>query len=199
MLAFVVIVSWEGLGSARTTTYREADQLANVYWVSRNFPSPQGPAIASLSVAYADTVVGTEWPLMSQGESSPKAQALLNQIRGHVFVFQPRTGQQQALYQQALGNVNDLSAARRDRLASMNDIIPEPLWVALIVGGVITVAFCLLFGLENQAVHITMVVGIAALITISLLLIREMQYPFAGDPHIGPEAFKIFLENVQPH
>lgn len=198
MLAFVVIVSWEGLGSARATTYSEADQLANVYWISRNLPPPQGPAVASLTVAYADTVVDIEWPLMNQGETSPQAQALLNQIRDRVFAFQPRTGQQQALYEQALGNVNDLSAARRDRLASMNDVVPEPLWVALIAGGVITVAFCLLFGLENQAVYIAMVVGIAALITISLLLVKEMQYPFAGDPRIGPEAFKIFLDNVQP-
>jgi hypothetical protein len=135
---------------------------------------------------------------MNQGESSPKAQAILNQIRDRVFAFQPRTGQQQALYEQALANVNDLSAARRDRLVSMNDTVPEPLWVALIVGGVITVDFCLLFGLQNQAVHIAMVAGVAALITISLLLIKDMQYPYAGDPHIGPEAFKIFLGNVQP-
>ena len=198
MLAFVVIVGWEGLGSARATTYREADQLANVYWTSRHLPPPQGPATASLAVAYAHTVIGTEWPLMNQGESSPKAQAILNQTRDRVFVYQPRTGQQQALYGQALGNVNDLSAARRDRLASMNETVPEPLWVALIVGGLITVAFCLLFGLENQAVHIAMVVGIAALITISLLLVKDMQHPYAGDPHISPESFKIFLENVQP-
>ena len=198
MLAFVVIVGWEDLGSARATTYSEANQLANVYWISRNLPPPQGPAIASLAVAYADTVIGTEWPLMNQGETSPKAQAILNQIRDRVFAFQPRTGQQQALYEQDLANVNDLSAARRDRLASMNDAVAEPLWVALIAGGVITVSFCLLFGLENQAVHIAMVAGIAALITISLLLVKDMQHPFAGDPHIGPEAFNIFLSNVQP-
>jgi uncharacterized membrane-anchored protein len=198
MLAFVVIVGWEDLSSARATTYSEADQLANVYWVSRNLPPPQGPAIAGLTVAYAHTVIDIEWPLMNQGESSPKAQAILNQIRDRVFAFQPRTGQQQALYEQALTNVNELSAARRDRLASMSETVPEPLWVALIVGGVITVGFCLLFGLENQAVHIAMVVGIAALITISLLLVKDMQYPYAGDPHIGPESFKIFLEIVQP-
>jgi uncharacterized membrane-anchored protein len=198
MVGFVVLVGWEGLNSARATTYREADQLANVYWASRNLPPPQGPAIAGLTVAYAHIVVGTEWPLMDQGENSPKAQAILNEIRDHVFAFQPRTGQQQGLYDQALANVNDLSAARRDRLASMSDTVPEPLWVALIFGGVITVAFCLLFGLENQAVHIAMVAGVAALITISLLLVKDMQYPFAGDPHIGPEAFKIFLGNVEP-
>jgi len=198
MLAFVVIVGWENLGSARATTYSEADQLANVYWLSRHLPPPQGPAIAGLTVAYAHTVVGTEWPLMNQGETSPRAQALLNQIRVRVFAFKPRAGQQQALYEQALASVNDLSAARRDRLASMLDTVPEPLWVALIAGGVITVGFCLLFGVENQAVHIGMVAGIAALITISLLLVKNMQYPFAGDPHIGPGAFEIFLGNVSP-
>jgi tartrate dehydratase beta subunit/fumarate hydratase class I family protein len=197
MLAFVVIVSWEDLGSARTTTYSEADQLANVYWISRDLPPPQGPAIAGLTVAYAHTVIGTEWPLMNQGETSLRAQVILNQIRDRVFAFQPRTGQQQGLYEQALADVNGLSAARRDRLASMNDTVPEPLWVALIAGGVITVAFCLLFGVENQAVYIAMVAGIAALITISLLLVKDMQYPFAGDPHIGPEAFKVFLDDVQ--
>ncbi|HLH82380.1 MAG TPA: DUF4239 domain-containing protein [Trebonia sp.] len=199
MLAFVVIVGWEDLGSARATTYSEADQLANVYWISRNLPPPQGPAVASLTVAYANTVIGTEWPLMDQGKTSPEAQAVLNQIRDRMFAFQPRTGQQQALYEQALVSVNELSAARRDRLVSMNDTVPEPLWVALIVGAVVTVAFCLLFGLENQTVHIAMVVGITALVTISLLLIKDMQYPFAGNPHIGPEAFEVFLGNVRPH
>ena len=193
---YAVMLGWENLGSARATTYSEADQLDNVYWLSRHLPPPQGPAIAGLTVAYAHTVIGTEWPLMNQGETSPRAQALLNQIRVRVFAFKPRAGQQQALYEQALASVNDLSAARRDRLASMLDTVPEPLWVALIAGGVITVGFCLLFGVENQAVHIGMVAGIAALITISLLLVKNMQYPFAGDPHIGPGAFEIFLGNV---
>jgi uncharacterized membrane-anchored protein len=199
MLAFVVIVSWEELGTARANTYDEADQLANVYWESRYLPPPEGPAIANLTRAYAHTVIDTEWPLMNQGESSQKAQDILNQIRDHVFAFQPQTNQQQALFGEAVGNVNQLSAARRHRLTSMDDELPEPLWVALIVGGLITVSFCLLFGLENQAVHIAMVVGIAALVTISLLLIKDMQHPFAGDPHIGPEAFMTFLNNIEAH
>ncbi|MGP8001706.1 MAG: hypothetical protein ACLPKI_30930 [Streptosporangiaceae bacterium] len=198
MLGFVVIVGWEDLGSARANTYSEADQLSNIYWISRSLPPPQGPAITSLTLKYAHTVIDREWPLMNKGESSPQAQAVLNQIRSHVFAFQPRSGQQQALYEQALTSVNDLSAARRDRLDAMNDTVPEPLWVALIVGAVITVGFCLLFGVQDQAVHIGMVTGIAALITISLLLIKSMQYPFAGNPHIGPGAFEVFLRGLPP-
>jgi uncharacterized integral membrane protein len=198
MLAFTVIVGWEDLGSARATTYSEADQLSNVYWISRSLPSPQGAAIAGLTVEYAHTVIGREWPLMNKGQSSPAAQAVLNHIRGRVFAFTPRSGQQQALYEQAVASVNALSAARKDRLDAMNDTVPEPLWVALIVGAVITVGFCLLFAVQNQAVHIGMVAGITALITISLLLIKSMQYPFAGDPHIGPGAFEVFLRSLPP-
>jgi len=34
------------------------------------------------------------------------------------------------------------------------------------------------------------------LITISLILIKDMQYPFAGNPHVGPEAFEVFLRSI---
>jgi hypothetical protein len=196
LLAFVVVVGWENLDSAREATYTEADQLANIYWISRHLPSPQGAAIEGLSLKYAHTVIDIEWPLMEKGESSQQAQLLLDQIRDDVFDFTPRSVRQQALYEQALVSVDGLSAARRDRLVDMDESIQEPLWVVLITGGVITVSFCLLFGLESKTAHIGMVAGLAVLITISLLLVEDIQYPFAGSPHIGPTALEVFLSQT---
>jgi hypothetical protein len=197
LLAFVVIVASDGLDSARAITYDEANQLANVYWMSRGLPQAQGAAIQGLALNYARTVVGTEWPLMEKGEGSGQAQLLLDQMREDVLAFTPRTDQQEFVYEQELTSVNALSAARRNRLAAMNETIPEPMWVVLIIGGLITVGFCLLFGLQNKVVHAGMVASLAVLITISLLLVKNMQYPFAGDPHVGPEAFEIFLSQVR--
>jgi Ni/Fe-hydrogenase subunit HybB-like protein len=196
LLAFVVIVGWETLSSAHATTYTEADQLSNVYWIARSLPAPQGPAIEDLTLKYAHTVVNREWPLMNEGKSSPEAQNLLTQIRAEVFRFSPRTGQQQVLYEQAVVSVNGLTAARRDRLDAMTEEVPEPIWVALIFGAVIVIGFCLLFGVKSRTVHIGMVLAIAALITICLILIKDMQYPFAGNPHVGPEAFEVFLRAI---
>jgi hypothetical protein len=196
LLAFVVVVGWENLNTAREATYAEADQLANVYWISRSLPSPQGAVIGGLSLKYAHTVIDIEWPLMDKGKSSRQAQLLLDQIRDDVFGFTPRSGRQQALYEQALTSVNGLSAARRDRLVDMDEAIQEPLWVVLIVGGVITVGYCLLFGLESKTAQIGMVAGLAVLITISLLLVQDIQYPFSGNPHIGPAAFEVFLSQT---
>ena len=196
LLAFVVIMGWETLSSAHATTYTEADQLSNVYWIARSLPAPQGPAVEDLALKYAHTVVNKEWPLMNEGKSSPEAQNLLTQIRAKVFRFSPRTDQQQVLYEQAVVSVNGLTAARRDRLDAMTEEVPEPIWVALIFGAVIVIAFCLLFGVKSRAVHIGMVLAIAALITICLILIKDMQYPFAGNPHVGPEAFEVFLRAI---
>jgi Ni/Fe-hydrogenase subunit HybB-like protein len=200
LLAFVVIMGWETLSSAHATTYTEADQLSNVYWIARSLPAPQGRVIEDLTLKYAHTVIDREWPLMNEEKSSPVAQDLLTQIRADVFRFSPRTSQQQVLYEQAVVSVNSLTAARRDRLDAMTEEVPEPIWVALIVGAVIVIAFCLLFGLKSRAVHIGMVMAIAALITINLILIKDMQYPFAGNPHVGPEAFEVFLSAIpSPH
>jgi Ni/Fe-hydrogenase subunit HybB-like protein len=196
LLAFVVIVGWETLSSAHATTYTEADQLSNVYWIARSLPAPEGPAIEDLTLKYAHTVIDREWPLMNEGKSSPLAQDLLTQIRADVFRFSPRTSQQQVLYEQAVVSVNSLTAARRDRLDAMTEEVPEPIWVALIFGAIIVIAFCLLFGLKSRAVHIGMVMAIAALITINLILIKDLQYPFAGNPHVGPEAFEVFLSAI---
>jgi Ni/Fe-hydrogenase subunit HybB-like protein len=196
LLAFVVILGWETLNSAHATTYTEADQLSNIYWIARSLPAPQGPAIEDLTLKYAHTVIDREWPLMNEGKTSPEAQRLLTQIRADVFRFSPRTRQQQVLYEQAVVSVNGLTAARRDRVDAMTEEVPEPIWVALIAGAVITIGFCLLFGLKNLTVHIGMVMAIAALITISLILIKDMQYPFAGNPRVGPEAFEVFLRSI---
>jgi hypothetical protein len=197
LLAFTVIVGWESLSSARAITYTEADQLGNIYYLSRFWPSPQGPEIDRLTLEYAHTVRDEEWPLMDKGETSPQAQALVYQIRDDVFGFAPQTGQQQALYDQALASVNAFSAARRDRLVSMNEEIPQSLWAVLIAGAVITVGFCLLFGLESKTAYTTMVAALAVLIVISLLLVKHLEHPYAGTIRIGPEAFEVFLAHHQ--
>ncbi len=196
LLAFVVIVVWENLNTARDTTYSEANQLANIYWISRSLPLPAGAAIENLALRYAHTVVDREWPLMAKRESSPEATRLVYGIRDDVFGFRPRSAQQQALYAEALTSVNDFSTARRDRLDAIGEVIPPLLWAALIIGAVMTVGFCLFFGLQNKTAHIGMVAMLAALITISLLLIRDMEYPFAGSVRIGPEAFEVFLTRL---
>ncbi|WP_243639613.1 DUF4239 domain-containing protein [Streptacidiphilus pinicola] len=198
LLAFVVVAVWQNLDSARQTTFKEADAVAGVYWISRELPLPVGSQLEHDALAYARTVESSEWPLMAKHESSPQATQLVYAMRSDVFGFSPTDPRQQVLYEHAVTHVEDLATERRARLTEIDDSVPTIMWVALITGGLLTVAFTYLFGLSNTLAHGLMVLTLTALVVVSLLLIKEMDFPFTGVTRVEPTAFEVFLSRLPP-
>ncbi|MFC5908902.1 DUF4239 domain-containing protein [Streptacidiphilus monticola] len=198
LLAFVVIAVWENLDSARQTTFKEANALAGVYWISRDLPIEVGGPLERQTLEYAQTVETKEWPLMSSHRSSPAATQLVYAMRSTVFGFHPENEQQNVLYEHAVSHVEELASERRERLNQIDDQVPTILWIALLAGGLLTVGFTYLFGLSNTLVHGLMVLTLTALVAVSLILIKEMDYPFSGVTAIKPTAFEVFLSRLPP-
>jgi len=198
LLGFVVVSVWGGVGAAQQTTFNEADSLAGVYWISRSLPLPLGAQIEHETLDYATTVENSEWALMAKHRSSPQATDLVYAIRASVLSFQPATLQQQVLYDHAVTDVENLASARRERLNEVQDSVPTILWVALITGAVLTIGFTFLFGMSNSVAHGLMVLCLGALVVASLILIKEMDYPFAGVTKVEPTAFQVFLSRLPP-
>jgi hypothetical protein len=197
LLGLVVVAVWGDYEATRDTTYREADELAEIFWLVHRFPEPQQHHIQELARSYARVVVQEEWALMAHGRSSPRAWALLDELRGALEGFEPHTEAEQALYQEGLQQIHDLADARRMRLVEANEGIPALLWVVLGVGGMIAVGFTYLFGLESTWAHRLMVAALAGLIALVLFAIGELDYPFSGGAHIGTGAFKLILERME--
>ena len=197
MLALVVVAVWEDYEAARDTTDREANELAEIFWLAHQFPEPRQRQIQELTRSYARVVVEEEWPLMAEGRSSPRAWALLDEMRAVIEGFEPRTKAGQVLYQEGLTQIHDLANARRMRLVEANEGIPAILWVVLGIGGIVTVGFTYLFGLENTQVHRLMVAALAGLITLVLLTIGALDYPFSGGARIGTGAFELVLNRFE--
>jgi len=198
LLGFVVVSVWGNVGAAQQTTFNEANSLAGVYWISRSLPLPLGATIEHQTLDYANTVESTEWPLMAKHQSSPAATQLVYDIRASVLSYQPATLQQQVLYDHAVTDVENLASARRERLNQVQDSVPPILWAALIAGAVVTVGFTFLFGMSSSVAHGLMVLALGAMVVASLILIKEMDYPFAGVTKVDPTAFQVFLSRLPP-
>jgi Protein of unknown function (DUF4239) len=198
LLGFVVVSVWGNVGAAQQTTFNEADSLAGVYWISRSLPLPLGAQIEHETLDYATTVESSEWPLMARHQSSPAATQLVYEIRASVLSYQPATLQQQVLYDHAVTDVENLASARRQRLDQVQDSVPPILWAALIAGAVVTVGFTFLFGMSSSLAHGLMVLALGAMVVASLILIKEMDYPFAGVTRVDPTAFQVFLSRLPP-
>jgi Protein of unknown function (DUF4239) len=195
LLAFVVVAVWQDYEAAQTNVESEAHELAGVYFLASRMPEPERTKVQELVRTYVRVVVEEEWPLMEQGQTSPRANALVRQLRSEFLEFDPHTKGEQVLYESGLTQSHDADDARRSRLLEAREGIPHLLWVVLVLGGVITVTFTYLFGLRSNLAHALMVAALTLLICGILFTIGEFNNPFSGLVEIQPEAFKEVLHS----
>ena len=194
LMGLVVVAAWEQFQTARNTADREANEVAELFWLGHRLPQTEGHRLQELARSYARVVVDEEWPLLARGESSPRAWALIDEIRLTVQNINPDTQAEVVLYEQGLERVHDLANARRDRLVEAREGIPTILWVVLVVGAIVTVGFTYLFGMDSTTTHTLMVAALALVIGLVLFTIGSLEYPFSGDVRLGPEAFELVLK-----
>jgi hypothetical protein len=198
LLALVVVAVWEEHEAAGVTAREEANELADVFWLAHRFPEPEGPRIQGLARSYTTVVAEEEWPLMARGGgSSPEAWALMDEMRLGVQGLEVRTRADGVLFEQGLERVDELADARRARMVEAEEGVPVVLWAVLVFGGIVTVGFTYLFGLENTWSHRLMVAAVAGLIALVLFTIGSLEYPFSGGTRIGPEAFELVLKRFE--
>jgi hypothetical protein len=197
LLGLMLIAVWEQWNAAQDVASDEANELAGIFYFAHALPQPEGRHIQELVRSYTQVVVEEEWPLLEQGKSSPEAWATLDELRGAILGFDPSTGAQQVRYNQVLEQLHGVGDARRERLLAASEGLAPILWVVLIGGGVITIAFTYLFGLQNTVVHTLMVAALAMILSSSLFTVAALDYPFKGDVRIHPAAFEQVLERFQ--
>jgi hypothetical protein len=197
LLGLMVVAVWEEWNMAAVTADREANSLAEIFWIADRMPESEGRHIQELARSYARVVVNEEWPLMEQEKSSPKAWDLLDEIRVGLQSFEPASPAHQVLYEQGFERMRDLGDARRDRLLEAEQGLPAILWVVLIVGGIIVVGFTYLFGLDSTLIHLLMVAALALIIALVLFTVATLDFPFKGDITIGPEAMEQVLRRFE--
>jgi len=205
LLALVVIAAWESYERARVTVEEEANALAEIFWLAHWMPQPEGRELQEAARSYAREVVEEEWPLMEQGrtplmedtQETPTGWVLIDDIRVRLHEFEPHTEAEQDLYAEGLDQIQRLADARRMRLVAASESMPAVLWVVLIFGGVVTVGFTYLFGLQSTWAHRLMVGSLASVIALVLFTIGALEYPFSGGAHVSPGAFELILDRFE--
>lgn len=196
-LAFIVIVTWEQFGAARDTVNAEAAALRGVYRDTQVLPEPAASQAGQLVVRYADEVSVGEWAAMDRGESSPTAFGLLGDMFTTVGSVKDLTATQETFLADALDRLNDVTARRSNRISAAAESTPGVLWAAIILGGVVTMGFALLFGVSNERLHYLMVGGFAAVLAIQVFVILVLGHPFAGSVRVSPEPFARIVQDFR--
>ena len=195
-VGFSLFLTWQQYYTARQVAKNEAVAVEQVYRLADRLPEPNRSRVQDQAISYTRSVVEEEWPSMRQGEESPRAKARLGELRRSVQDFQPQTDAQSDLYSESLAELDEVEANRELRLLAVNEGIPYMVWIVLVIGGVLTVAFTYLFGIEPAWLHAVAVAGLALMVSLVLHVIGVLDYPFNSGVQVQPEAFEEVLSEI---
>ncbi|WP_428484924.1 hypothetical protein [Rhodopila sp.] len=198
LLAFVAMLAWDGFNKAQSVTDTEASLVQNVYQLVDGLTGPDMVTMRSDIIAYAATVVETEWPAQAKGIVPRADDPTLIRLTRTALHLRPGNIADGDLHTLLLDDLTKLSSVRRERLLVQRNPIPLIVWLVLLAGGSISVAFASFLGARSLRMHLVM----SFLLTLSgalvLLLIVALSNPFRGDFRISPEPFERVLAQMTP-
>jgi hypothetical protein len=193
VLAFVFIVVWEHFSDTEEVVENEASALASIYReVQVVFPDAQALPVRSHIYIYAKLVADDEWKEMEAGNAngSDKARAEYNAIWDAIRVLNPDTQARANWHTSLLEQLDHVAHNRRVRLTRADPENASPLWLLLLLGGVLTIGYTYLFGVRHVSAQMIMLGILTALISLILFSIFAMERPFRGVFRIPPTSFE---------
>lgn len=199
-LAFSLFIVWSGFREAQRATDNEADAVGDLYQLAEEFPEPEHHRIQELCRSYARVVAEEEWPLLGgdrAGRGSPRAQAVADELVETVEHFKPNNSRQLTLYGQGITQVQILDDNRELRLLESHQGVPFILWVILVGGGALTIAFGFLVGMKAPWLHRLSITSLTVLIVLILYTIHLIEYPFTSDVQVTPAPFESVSDRME--
>jgi hypothetical protein len=151
--------------------------------------------IATRVLDYERAVVRA-WP---PGKGSNKAaEQAMDLLIAEISVLRPTSAAQQAFVWEAVSSLAEVSVAYQElEMEGREGYIGPALWSVMLISSTATLAFCLIFGLENARLHYLMVAGAAVVVSVDLFLMVQLDYPFKGDLSVRPDTHRYVIQRLE--
>jgi hypothetical protein len=196
VLGLALVAVWDTHSNAEANVQTEASALHQVYLLSDALPPDAERQVRDTATAYAHHVTTVEWSAMAHRKPLGTAGwTMLNQIRDTYEKSASATPAAQNADQEAMSQMSSLDDARRGRETDAQDSLSGELWAGLFVGGLMTVVFMFIFGVQRRASHLVMVMGLTGFIVFLVLLIHQLDMPFGGTLSVDSDAFTRYFSS----
>ena len=189
VLAFIIVSLYDDFRKTKGDIRTEASAVAMVYHDTRGLDAPVADSIKEHIATYIATVKSEEWAALAHGQESEKAWEEIDALYADLQGYTPKTVPQRVFYGEAVNRVNNLMAARRERLNDAEEGIPPTFSVLLVGGAILLLLFPPLFVVRNFRLHVAMSVSVAALVGFNLLLALVLDLPYSGQVAVSNAPF----------
>lgn len=192
--ALSLVGAWDIYQTSRDHLQRETGGL---YLLALSVPSYGDPAQAAQRAemyaairGYAAAVAVQDWPHMLAANNRSGSDIEFQRLVRAFLDVEPVNGAQQALSQNMVGWVAQVSEARIARLSQHSRTFATLIWILVLLVSVAVLAFQWFVGSATNAVNYTMGGVIALIVGVVLMVSGKLAFPFNGDPpFLSPAPF----------
>ena len=178
VLGFLTLVAWQHYSDARQFVATESAAATDAWHVAIGLPPARRSRVRNDVLQYSNLMVSREWPAMNRGDEDKQSSIIIMDAIDAGENFTPsnlgESNAQTATIMQ-LGVMHD---ERQKRLADNRSGVTGFEWLVLMIGAACVVGFCWLFGMPNARVHLIMTGAVTVIISTTLVLLFELEYPF---------------------
>ncbi|HEX4259767.1 MAG TPA: hypothetical protein VHY76_01580 [Acetobacteraceae bacterium] len=193
LLAFVAMLAWETFNQAKAASWEEAGAIRILAAATMELPGAAAAGAHAATAAYARMVVNTEWPAQAAGRAAGGAGRLLDRVARIAAGVPDGAGKSRML-----SALDGLWRARQLRLLAAQSEVPGIVWLVLLLGGGLTIAFGSFLGSPSLAMHLAMSSALAVSGALVLLLVLALGHPFRGDFRVSTAPYVAVLRTITP-
>jgi hypothetical protein len=197
LLGFAVLQVWEQWSAADDRAAIEEGLAESIHRHIRNYPNAEAarPLLAQYE-RYVRSVIEAEYPAMAKHRMDEINDDEFQAVWAAAGQLKPATVPEEGCFANIFTLLGDLSMQRELRLQSARGEVPTPLWYALLIGGVGTIAFSWLFTADKFSMQAVMVSALAIALILPLYVIVLLNHPFSGSVRIEPDGYRELLTNI---
>jgi hypothetical protein len=196
-VALVAVGSWQRHSDLDDQISTEAATISTLYREAGLYPEPVRSDVRQQLMLYTQHIIDEAFPAQRRGEVPTGGSDRIAAIQASLGAFEPTTGGQQALHEQALDTFDRMITLRRLRLDAVNGHLSIAMWMFVLAGGGLAVAACYFFRVGDWRLQAVMVGLLATFMAMVVVLIVAFDQPFVGDLRVGPDSFKLVLEAMR--
>lgn len=199
IIASVLVISINRFDHAQQVVENEANLIGDVVRNARVIsPQIEGP-VKQLATQYLEDVITKEWPAQMQGQRTILGLQTLTELTQAVSRYEPRNQREAAYYAQLVQTLNKLYDARRERIFLAGEGIASEVWTVTLAGGILSICFVLLFGIQNRRIHFLLASFLAVSLALIFALVAIFDSPFQGDMSASDEPYRLIRQQVTPN
>lgn len=196
VLGFLTLVGWQHYSDARQVVATETAAATDAWHVALGLPQARRYRVRNDILAYSKLMVSREWPAMRLAQEDKRSPIVIMDAIDATEDFTPSNLRESNAQTATLAQLGVMHDERQKRLADNGSGVTAFEWLVLMIGAGCVVGFCWLFGLPNAFVHLLMTAAVTIIMTATLVLLFELQYPFRSGLGIDSNDWSAVIDHI---